>query len=288
MQVPAQFEYERATSVGHALDLLAKYGPEGRVIAGGHSLIPMMKLRLARPEALVDINELAELGRIEVVGGELRIGALVRHAELLASAEAGRLFPILHDAERVVADPIVRNRGTVGGSLCQADPSEDLSAAFTAVRAEAVVEGPAGTRVVPVREFFTGPYETAVGPGELLVELRLPIHDGTGSAYAKVGRRAGDWAIAAAGAALRVRAGVVAEVGLGLTAVGAPHFVAAEAEDFLRGGPATPDRFETAGAIAAEHCSPAADQRGPAAYKRHLVAELTTRALHLAHARPVA
>jgi carbon-monoxide dehydrogenase medium subunit len=288
MQVPAQFEYERATSVGHALDLLAKYGPEGRVIAGGHSLIPMMKLRLARPEALVDINELAELGRIEVVGGELRIGALVRHAELLASAEAGRLFPILHDAERVVADPIVRNRGTVGGSLCQADPSEDLSAAFTAVRAEAVVEGPAGTRVVPVREFFTGPYETAVGPGELLVQLRLPIHDGTGSAYAKVGRRAGDWAIAAAGAALRVRAGVVAEVGLGLTAVGAPHFVAAEAEDFLRGGPATPDRFETAGAIAAEHCSPAADQRGPAAYKRHLVAELTTRALHLAHARPVA
>lgn len=288
MQVPAQFEYERATSVGHALDLLAKYGPEGRVIAGGHSLIPMMKLRLARPEALVDINELAELGRIEVVGGELRIGALVRHAELLASAEAGRLFPILHDAERVVADPIVRNRGTVGGSLCQADPSEDLSAAFTAVRAEAVVEGPAGTRVVPVREFFTGPYETAVGPGELLVQLRLPIRDGTGSAYAKVGRRAGDWAIAAAGAALRVRAGVVAEVGLGLTAVGAPHFVAAEAEDFLRGGPATAERFEAAGAIAAEHCSPAADQRGPAAYKRHLVAELTTRALHLAHARPVA
>jgi carbon-monoxide dehydrogenase medium subunit len=286
MQVPAQFEYERATSVGHALELLAKYGPEGRVIAGGHSLIPMMKLRLARPEALVDINELTELGRIEVVAGELRIGALVRHAELLDSAEAGRLFPILHDAERVVADPIVRNRGTVGGSLCQADPSEDLSAAFTAVRAEAVVEGADGTRVVPVREFFTGPYETAVGPGELLVQLRLPIHDGTGSAYAKVGRRAGDWAIAAVGASLRVDGdGDVVEAGLGLTAVGAPHFVAVEAEDFLRGGPATPERFEEAGAIAAAHCSPAADQRGPADYKRHLVAQLTTRALRQAHTR---
>jgi carbon-monoxide dehydrogenase medium subunit len=285
MQVPAQFEYERATSVGHALELLAKYGPEGRVIAGGHSLIPMMKLRLARPEALVDINELAELSRIEVVGGELRIGALVRHAELLDSAEAGRLFPILHDAERVVADPIVRNRGTVGGSLCQADPSEDLSAAFTAVRADAVVEGVSGTRVVPMREFFTGPYETAVGPGELLVQLRLPIRDGTGSAYAKVGRRAGDWAIAAAGASLRLEDNKIAEAGLGLTAVGAPHFVAVEAEDFLRGGPATPERFTEAGAIAAAHCSPAADQRGPADYKRHLVAQLTTRALHLAHTR---
>lgn len=285
MQVPAQFEYERATSVGHALELLAKYGPEGRVIAGGHSLIPMMKLRLARPEALVDINELGELSRIEVVGGELRIGALVRHAELLDSAEAGRLFPILHDAERVIADPIVRNRGTVGGSLCQADPSEDLAAAFTAVRADAVVEGGTGTRVVPVREFFTGPYETVVGPGELLVQLRLPIRDGTGSAYAKVGRRAGDWAIAAAGASLRLDGDKIAEAGLGLTAVGAPHFAAAEAEDFLRGGPATPERFTEAGAIAAAHCSPAADQRGPAGYKRHLVAQLTARALHQAHAR---
>ncbi|WP_326952580.1 FAD binding domain-containing protein [Amycolatopsis sp. NBC_01286] len=285
MQVPAQFEYERATSVGHALELLAKYGPEGRVIAGGHSLIPMMKLRLAWPEALVDINELGELARIEVVGGELRIGALVRHAELLDSAEAGRLFPILHDAERVVADPIVRNRGTVGGSLCQADPSEDLAAAFTAVRADAVVEGGTGTRVVPVREFFTGPYETAVGPGELLVQLRLPIRDGTGSAYAKVGRRAGDWAIAAAGASLRLDGDVIVEAGLGLTAVGAPHFAAAEAADFLRGGPATPERLTEAGTIAAAHCSPTADQRGPADYKRHLVAQLTARALHQAHAR---
>lgn len=285
MQVPAPFEYERATSVEHALTLLEKYGQAGRVIAGGHSLIPMMKLRLAQPEVLVDINELAELAVIEVTDRALWVGALARHADLLASAEAGSLFPVLHDAERVIADPIVRNRGTVGGSLCQADPSEDLSAAFAAVRAEAVIQGGDGERAVPVREFFTGPYETAVGPGELLTGVRVPLRPGTGSAYAKVGRRAGDWAVAAAAAALTLDGATIAEAGIGLTAVGAPRFVATEAEDFLRGGAATAERFAKAGAIAAEHCRPAADQRGPVDYKRHLVAVLTTRALALARTR---
>ncbi|GLY37855.1 carbon monoxide dehydrogenase medium subunit [Amycolatopsis sp. NBRC 101858] len=285
MQVPAPFEYERAGSVEHALTLLAKYGQAARVIAGGHSLIPMMKLRLAAPEVLVDINELTELSGIDASAETLRVGALARHADLLSSAAAGALFPVLHDAERVVADPIVRNRGTVGGSLCQADPSEDLSAAFAAVRAEAVIRGPDGERAVPVREFFRGPYETAVGPAELLTEIRVPVVPGAGSAYAKVGRRAGDWAVAAAAAALTLEGGTVVEAGIGLTAVGAPRFVAAEAEDFLRGGAATAERFAKAGAIAAEHCRPAADQRGPVDYKRHLVATLTTRALALAKTR---
>jgi carbon-monoxide dehydrogenase medium subunit len=285
MQVPAPFEYERATSVEHALTLLEKYGQAARVIAGGHSLIPMMKLRLAAPEVLVDINELTELSGIDASPETLRIGALARHADLLSSATAGTLFPVLHDAERVVADPIVRNRGTVGGSLCQADPSEDLSAAFAAVRAEAVIRGPDGERAVPVREFFRGPYETAVGPAELLTEIRVPVVPGAGSAYAKVGRRAGDWAVAAAAAALTLDGEIVVEAGIGLTAVGAPRFVAAEAEDFLRGGAATAERFAKAGAIAAEHCRPAADQRGPVDYKRHLVATLTTRALALAKTR---
>jgi carbon-monoxide dehydrogenase medium subunit len=285
MQVPAQFEYARATSVEDALNLLVRYGPESRVIAGGHSLIPMMKLRLARPEALIDINELTELGRIEVVGDQLRIGAMVRHTELLDSPVAGDLFPILHDTERVVADPVVRNRGTVGGSLCQADPSEDLSAAFTAIRAEAVIRGPDGSRSVPVREFFVGPYETAVGPAELLVELRVPIRPGHASAYAKVTRRTGDWAVAAAGAAMVLDGTTILDVGIGLTAVGAPHFVAADAEDFLRGGAATDKRFERAGALAARQCRPSADQRGPVEYKRHLAAKLTIRALREARAR---
>ena len=283
MQVPAHVEYERATSVEHALALLR--GPDTRVLAGGHSLIPMMKLRLAQPGVLVDINALTELGYIRRDRGELCIGALARHADLLDSALAGELFPIFHDAERVVADPIVRLWGTVGGSLCQADPSEDLSAAFAAARATAVIRGEAGGRSVPVREFHLGPYETVIGPGELLAEIRVPVRPGTGSAYEKVSRRAGDWSIAAAGAVLRLDGDRVVSAGIGLTAVGAECFVAAEAEEFLAGRRAGEDSFAAAGAIAARHCRPAADQRGPEDYKRHLVAELTARALRRAAAR---
>jgi hypothetical protein len=189
MQVPSYVEYERAGSVEHALALLSR--PDHRVLAGGHSLIPMMKLRLAQPGVLVDINGLAELAQIRRDGGVLRIGALARHADLLDSAVAGEPYPILHDAERVVADPIVRLWGTVGGSLCQADPSEDLSAVFAAARATAVIRGQDGDREVPVREFHLGPYETVIGPGELLAEVRVPIHRGVGCAYEKVARRVG-------------------------------------------------------------------------------------------------
>jgi len=283
MQVPSHVEYERATSVEHALSLLSR--PETRVVAGGHSLIPMMKLRLAQPELLVDINGLAELAFIKLDGGQLRIGALARHADLLDSAVAGQHFPIFRDAERVVADPIVRLWGTVGGSLCQADPSEDLSAAFAAARATVVIKTPDGERTVPVREFHLGPYETVVGRGELLAEIRVPVRPGTGSAYEKVSRRVGDWSVAAAGVVLSVGDGVIREAGIGLTAVGAEHFVAAEAEDFLRGRAADEESFAAAGAIAAGHCDPVADQRGPEDFKRHLVAELTTRALRRAAGR---
>jgi carbon-monoxide dehydrogenase medium subunit len=295
MQVPAYVEYEKATSVEHALALLARFGPQSRLLAGGHSLIPMMKLRLAQPETLIDINGLAELSFLTVTGGELRIGALTRHAELLAAPEAAAHFAILTDAERVIADPVVRNWGTVGGSLCQADPSEDLSAAFAALKADMIIRGPDGTRTVPARQFHTGPYETVVGPGELLAEIRIPIRPGGGSGYEKVGRRVGDWPVGAAGAAIWLDRGSgpgsggsggsgsrVADAGIGLTAVGARHFAAAEAEEYLRGQPATPEVFRRAGQIAAEHCQPVADQRGPARYKRHLAAELTTRALHRA------
>ena len=283
MQVPSHVEYERATSVKHALSLLSL--PETRVLAGGHSLIPMMKLRLAQPELLVDINDLTELAFIKLDGDQLRIGALARHADLLDSELAGRHFPVFHDAERMVADPIVRLWGTVGGSLCQADPSEDLSAAFAAARATAVIKTAGGERTVPVREFHRGPYETVVGRGELLAEIRVPLRPGTGSAYEKVSRRVGDWSIAAAGAVLQLQKDTIKEAGIGLTAVGAEHFVAAEAEDYLRGRAAGEDTFTEAARIAAGHCHPAADQRGPEDFKRHLVAELTTRALRRAAAR---
>jgi carbon-monoxide dehydrogenase medium subunit len=282
MQVPAHVEYEKASSVEHALSLLARYGPEARILAGGHSLIPMMKLRLAQPETLIDINGLSELSYLEADGDELRIGALTRHAQLLGSAAVGEHFAILHDAEKVIADPVVRNWGTVGGSLCQADPSEDLSAAFAALKARMVIHGPDGGRTVSAREFHTGPYETVVGAGEMLTEIRIPISPGGGSAYEKVGRRVGDWPIGAAGAAIWLAGDVVADAGIGLTAVGARQFAAPEAEEFLRGAPATDQSFARAGEIAAGHCRPVSDQRGPADYKRHLAAELTARALRVA------
>jgi carbon-monoxide dehydrogenase medium subunit len=288
MQVPAYVEYEKATSVEHAIALLVRFGPEARILAGGHSLIPMMKLRLVQPETLVDINGLTELSYVTLAGGELRIGTLTRHAQLLDSAQAGEHFAILHDAERVIADPVVRNWGTVGGSLCQADPSEDLSATFAALKATMVIRGPDGSRTVSAREFHTGPYETVVAPGEMLTEIKIAIRPGGGSAYEKVGRRVGDWPVGAAAAAIwlteeaSLGGAIVADAGIGLTAVGARNFAAAEAEEFLRGAPATEASFAEAGRIAAEHCRPTSDQRGPADYKRHLAAELTTRALHRA------
>jgi carbon-monoxide dehydrogenase medium subunit len=291
MQVPAYVEYEKATSVAHALALLARFGPEARILAGGHSLIPMMKLRLAQPETLIDINALTELSYLTVTGQELRIGAMTRHAQLLDSAEAARHFAILHDAEQVIADPVVRNWGTVGGSLCQADPSEDLSAAFAALKATMVIAHADGTRTVPARDFHTGPYETVVAPGEILTEIRVPIRPGGGSAYEKVGRRAGDWPVGAAGSALWLESGgldgggldgIISDAGIGLTAVGAPHFSAAEAEEFLRGAPATEESFARAGELAAASCRPVSDQRGPADYKRHLARELTIRSLRRA------
>lgn len=289
MQVPAHFEYERATSLDHALQLLASHGEQARVIAGGHSLIPMMKLRLAEPEVLIDINGVTDLAGIAVNGDGLTIGAMTRHADLLASDPAARHAAILRDAERVIADPVVRNHGTVGGSLCQADPSEDLSAVFAALRATAVIQGPGGRREVPVREFHLGAYETALAPEELLVAVRVPALSGGGSAYAKVERRAGDWAIAAAGAVVRLAAdGTVAEAGIGLAAVGAEHFTCVPAEDALRGHHPDAERIDEAARIVTRECAPVSDQRGPADYKRHLAGELTARALRAALARATA
>ena len=285
MQTPPPFEYERAGSVADAVALLERLGPEARIVAGGHSLLPMMKLRLARPEHLIDINDVSELFYLKVEDNALRIGAMTRHADLLASAVVGEHFKILHDAERVIADPIVRNRGTVGGSLCQADPSEDLSAALAAAKASVVIQGRDGQRTVAARELHTGPYETVVGPAEILVEIRIPIRPGCGSAYEKVERRVGDWAVAAAGACVWLSGDTITDVGIGLTAVGAPHFCAPEAEAMLVGTVPTPDSLRAAADVAAFHTHPVSDQRGPEDYKRHLAGELTFRALTKAIAR---
>ncbi|WP_346958185.1 xanthine dehydrogenase family protein subunit M [uncultured Arthrobacter sp.] len=285
MQIPAPFDYVRATTVENALELLARHGPESRVVAGGHSLLPMMKLRLSRPEWLIDINDLFELDFILRDGGELRIGALTRHSTLLESEEIAGLFPIVRDAEQVIADPVVRNRGTIGGSLCQADPAEDLSTVCDVLGARAVIRGPGGERTLAMRDFHRGPYQTAVGQDELLCEVRLPIRPRSSSAYEKVERRVGDWAVGAAGAAVTLEEdGRIADAAVGLTALGLDHTVA-EAAAALRGKHPSEELFADAGRLAAAACDPVADQRGPVDYKRHLADELTRRVLRQACAR---
>ena len=280
MQVPAPFEYERATSVEHAIDLLVRLGDEARLIAGGHSLLPMMKLRLANLEYVIDINDLHDqLGYVRVGAGEVRIGAMTRHRELLESPELAALFPIFADAEHVIADPVVRNRGTLGGSLCQADPSEDLTAVCTTLDASCVIRGAGGERVVTMAEFHRGPYETAVEHGEILTEIRIPVRPNGSSAYAKVERRAGDWAVTSAGAAVWMDGPVIADARVGLAAVGPNTSGIPGVSEALRGQEPSEDLYERAGAIAAESCSPTTDNRGTADYKRHLADELTRRTL---------
>ncbi|MBG0562669.1 xanthine dehydrogenase family protein subunit M [Actinoplanes sp. NEAU-A11] len=282
MQVPAPFEYERATSVDQAIGLLERLGSSARLVAGGHSLLPMMKLRLANFEYLIDINDLhGELGYIRVAADEVRIGAMTRHRELLESDALAQVFPIFRDAERVIADPVVRNRGTLGGSLCQADPSEDLSAVCTTLDASCVIRGSRGERVVTMEEFHVGPYETAVGDGEILTEIRIPIKPGkSGSAYAKVERRAGDWAVVSAGAAVWLdEQGQISDARVGLAAVGPNTTGIPEISASLRGRAPDESLYELAGAIAARSCDPVTDTRGSADYKRHLADELTRRTL---------
>ena len=285
MQTPAPFEYERATSVEGAIASLQRLGSDARVIAGGHSLLPMMKLRLANPAHLIDINDLTELSYIREEDGEIAIGALTRHVELQRSELLARHLPLFRDAEDVIADPVVRNRGTIGGSLCQADAAEDLSAVCTAVKATCVIRGADGERVVAMEDFHLGPFQTAVGDGELLTEVRIPVRPGGGSAHEKVERRAGDWAIAAARRPSGSTTARSPTRGSRSPRVGLTTIHVARAEELLRGQAPSEELYAQAGEIAAADSSPGADGRGPVDYKRHLAGVLTTRALRRATAR---
>ncbi len=285
MQTPGPIEYERATSVQNVIELLEKFGPETRILAGGHSLLPMMKLRLANPERLIDINELDELSYIRGADGEIRIGAMTRHRELLESELLARYFPVFADAERVIADPVVRNRGTIGGSLAQADAAEDLSAVCSALKATVVITGSDGERTVSMDDFHVGPYMTAIEDAQILTEVRVPLRPGGGSAHEKVERRAGDWAIVAVSTALWVDGGTISDGGVALSAAGPTTIHATRSEELLRGKSPSEKLFAEAGELASEDCSPMADGRGPVDYKRHLAGELTKRALRRAAER---
>jgi carbon-monoxide dehydrogenase medium subunit len=245
----------------------------------------MMKLRLAAPEHVIDIDQLRhELGYVCEQDGEVRIGAMTRHNALLGSPLLAERLQIFVDAERVIADPVVRNRGTIGGALCQADPSEDLSAVCAAVDARMVIRSRAGERVLDMREFHRGPYETAIGPAEMLVEIRVPLHPHAGSAYEKLDRRAGDWAVVASGAALALEGGRVTRAGIALAAAGG-EITARAAEAWLVGRVATTEALAEAAGRAAAASAPVTDQRGSAEYKRHVAGVLTERALRRAAAR---
>jgi carbon-monoxide dehydrogenase medium subunit len=286
MQVPGPFEYERATSVDHAVGLLDRLGEGARVIAGGHSLLPMMKLRIANPEYLVDINDLApELGYVITDPTLVRVGAMTRHREILESDTLAAVCPIFRDAERVIADPVVRNRGTLGGSLCQADPAEDLVTVCGVLDAVCLARGPSGERKIPIDDFVAGPYETTLAHNEILVEARIPVRLNTSSAYAKVERRVGDWAVTAAGAAVTLDGPAIAAARVRLTAVNPDPAALAELSAALVGRPATDEVFAEAGRRAAAACEPVTDVRGTADYKRHLASELTIRTLRTAAKR---
>jgi carbon-monoxide dehydrogenase medium subunit len=282
VQVPAQFEYEVATSVDEAVSLLRRYGPEARPVAGGHSLIPMMKLRLASPEVLIDIHKLDdELRYVRDDGGVLRIGALARHKDLLESPLIRERYALLADAERLIADPLVRNMGTVGGALANGDPAEDLPAAFVALGGEVLVRGPDGERTIAVDDLCIGYYETALEPDEIITEARVSgVPDG--SSYTKVKRRVGDYAAAAIGVALNMSGGEIEDVGIGMCGVGSRTLRARGAEELLRGQRPTAELYTQAGERAAEESDPIEDGRGTVPYKRDLVKVLLGRALEKA------
>jgi len=282
--IPATFEYHRPSTLQDAVALLGRLGGDAKVLAGGQSLIPLMKLRLASPRHVVDINRIAGLSTITEKDGALVIGALVRESELETSDVVRRRFPILADACRVIADPLVRNLATVGGNLAHGDPANDHPAVMLALEAEVVALGPKGTRRIPVAGFFTGPLATALAPGEILTEIRIPLPPPrSGGAYLKLERKVGDFATAAVGVQLTLGDnGTCARVGIGLTNVGATPIKAQRAEGLLRGHrPDDPTIREVAHTAAAES-DPTEDLRGPVEYKRDLVRVLTARAIRRA------
>lgn len=284
---PHAFEYVRASTVSQAVDLLRRNGERAKLLAGGQSLIPLMKLRLASPELLIDISRIRSLSSLRENGKVLSIGAMTRDREFLLSKLVQRRYPILSDVARVLGDPQVRNLGTIGGSLAHADPAGDWGTALLALDAQLVLTGPKGKRVVPIEGFFKDTFETALRPDEVLTEIRIPKATArTGSAYKKLKRKTGDFATVAISAGLEFDSkGAIAQARLGLGAVGATSLRARRAESSLVGKTPGEAAFREAGNLAAQESSPASDLHGSEAYKRAMVQVLTRRALEAATER---
>jgi len=282
--IPASFEYHRPASISEAATLLTRYGEDAKILSGGQSLIPLMKLRLAAPPHIVDINRIPGLAYLEERNGALRIGALVRETDLENSDLVQARYPVLHDTSRVIGDPVVRNLATVCGNLAHADPANDHPATMLALGAQIVAVGSRGERIIPVDEFFTGPFTTALAPREILTEVRVPLPSlRSGGAYLKLERKVGDFATAGVAVQLTLAPdGVCQRVGIGLTNVGLTPIKAGRAEAALRGARPDEAAIERAARLAAEESEPAEDLRGSEEYKRDLVRVLTARALRKA------
>jgi len=277
---PAPFDYSAPTTLEEATALLAELGDEGRVLAGGQSLLPMMKLRLASPTHLVDINRIPGLDRIEQVNGHIQIGALVRHADVVASQEISDASPLIASTAPWVADPLVRNRGTLCGSVAHCDPEGDWNSVMLALGAEVVATSRSGERVIPIEEFVVDYFTNSLQSGEMVTAVRVPRADaGTGGAYLKLERKVGDYATVGVATHLRMEGGTIVEAGIGLTSVGPRNIKAREAEAMLVGQAPSPELFAEAARAAAAASDPASDVRGPAEYKRAVVEAYVRRGL---------
>jgi len=279
--IPPSFEYLRPKTVPEAVAMLQQHGDEAKILSGGQSLIPMMKLRLARPGVLIDINRISGLSYVKEEGGYLKIGGLTREAEMESSPLVRSKYPILLDTAHVIADPQVRNMATVGGNLAHGDPANDHPATMVALGAQVIATGPKGERVIPIEDFFVSLFATALQHEEILTEIRIPVPAArSGGAYFKLERKVGDFATAAVAAQLTLdEKGVCQSVGIGLTNVGPTPVKARKAEEFLRGKKPDESNIAQAAQLAADESTPSPDLRGPVEYKKGLVKELTKRAL---------
>jgi len=285
--IPAPFDYHAPGSLAEAIGLLQQHGEDAKVLSGGQSLLPLLKLRLASAAHLVDIGRIPGLEYIKEEAGYLKIGGRTRESALERSDVIKAKYPILHDTALVIADPLVRNRATVGGNLAHADPANDHPATMLALGAEVVAAGAGGERVIPITQFFTGIFSTALRPGEILVEIRIPAPPPrSGGAYVKLERKVGDFATAAAAAQLTIGAdGKVARAGIALTSAGPTPIKATAAEQFLLGKLPDGAAIAQASKLASDAASPSADRRGSVEYKREMARVLTARALTRAVAR---
>ena len=282
--IPASFDYHAPGTLPEALALLSRYGDDAKVLSGGQSLLPLLKLRLGQTGHLIDIGRIPGLEYIREEGGFLRLGGRTRESALEASEVIRTRYPILHDTAKVIADPLVRNMATIGGNLAHGDPGNDHPATMIALGAQVVATGPKGERVIPIDQFFLGLFRTALRPDEVLTEIRIPAPPArSGGAYLKLERKVGDYATAAAAAQVTLGSnGTIERVGLALTNVGPTPVRATDAEKFLVGKRPDAEVLGEAGQRAAKAASPSADRRGSVEYKREMARVLATRALKLA------